>query len=179
MSILSTNLRLLTDWRIFQIYKPASITVSATFDDFEYIAGLSKTLLVECGPFARSGSSFRVVDPIIKAYESIPLFTYGFKYDHSDRKEHFKACRLALPADHQAAVFLLEPSKCALASEAGNHVVDRSTTKLGDGGSALAHAGCCTPQAHRRMQRLSLSHATTLCPIRRPHACLTSTISTT
>jgi len=51
---------------------------SATFGDFESTPDLSKAFLVGClGHFARSGSAFRVADPMIKAHRmNMKTFVY-------------------------------------------------------------------------------------------------------
>jgi len=46
--------------------------------------------------------------------------------DGSESQKRFKARRDALPADHQATVFLLEPGKRALSLEARDNFLDRS-----------------------------------------------------
>src|SRR5712692_6357001 len=46
--------------------------------------------------------------------------------DGSDGQKRFEARGNTLPTDHQAAVFLLEPGKCALGLEPRDHFFNRS-----------------------------------------------------
>lgn len=46
----------------------------------------------------------------------------------SKSKKRLKACGKALPTDHQTAILLLEPGKCALSLESWHHFFDRSAT---------------------------------------------------
>src|SRR5919202_4480156 len=48
--------------------------------------------------------------------------------DRRKSQKRLKAGRKALPTDDQAAIFLLEPGKCALRLKAWHHFVDRSAT---------------------------------------------------
>ena len=48
--------------------------------------------------------------------------------DRSDRKERLEARRDALPADDQATILLLKPSKCPLSLEPRDYSFDRSAT---------------------------------------------------
>ncbi len=48
--------------------------------------------------------------------------------DRGDRQKRVEACRNALPPDHQAAIFLLEPGKRPLRLESWHHFFDRSAT---------------------------------------------------
>jgi hypothetical protein len=53
---------------------------SATFGDFESTPDLSKAFLVGClGHFARSGSAFRVADPMIKVHGMIKAHRMNMK----------------------------------------------------------------------------------------------------
>ena len=48
--------------------------------------------------------------------------------DCSKSQKRLKACGHALPADHQAAILLLEPGKGALGLKSWHHVFDRSAS---------------------------------------------------
>ena len=48
--------------------------------------------------------------------------------NRGNRQKCLKAGRNALPADHQAAIFLLEPGKCALRLESRDHFFAWSPT---------------------------------------------------
>src|SRR4029453_12706308 len=50
--------------------------------------------------------------------------------DRGKRQKRIEACRNALPPDHQAAIFLLEPGKRPLRLEAWHHLFDRSATSF-------------------------------------------------
>src|ERR671914_431181 len=96
-----------------------------------------------------------------------------------DTRVQVKAYREALPAGPQAAVFLLEPSKCALGLEAGNHFFDRSATRPETADDAPACA-CLLHATGSPSHATSLPVASkTLRPVRCLHAYLTTTISIT
>src|SRR5215471_4752568 len=50
--------------------------------------------------------------------------------DRGDCQKRVKAGRNALPADHQAAILLLEPGKGALGLKSWHHLFDRSAALL-------------------------------------------------
>src|SRR6266545_5843497 len=76
--------------------------------------------------------------------------------DRRKSKKRLKACGNALPTDHQAAILLLEPGKCALSLQSWDGFFDRSAPGLCSLPDALQDLRPDTPLPELLPQRLRI-----------------------